>query len=137
MDIDRIFDMFSVETEDRDDARVLDIYEHPAFKIGMFKKWIINLPNALKITLLSYPEITGGEKEEIKEFVTSQIFRKSFEYLEEINLEIHKETIQNNLDPIFKKCLEVSMNHFLRSEEYEKCSVLKNFQNLYKEDLPL
>lgn len=134
MDIDRIFGLFSPEGENSVESSVLDIYEHPAYKVGMFKKWISNIPNALKFSI---PHIKPGDKmEEVKDFVVGQIYRKAFEYLEEIDFEKHKQIIQNNLDPKLKFALEACMNHFIYTEEYEKCTVLKKFQDLYEKDLP-
>ena len=134
MDIDRIFGLFSPEGEGNIESSVLDIYEHPAYKVGMFKKWVSNIPNILRFSI-SHAD-PGVEVEYVKDFITSQIYRKAFEYLEEINFEKHKQIIQNNLDPKFKFALEACMNHFIYTEEYEKCTVLKKFQDLYKENLP-
>ena len=136
MDIDRIFGLFMLPSSSSEgenvDVSVLDIYSHPAFKIGMFKKWIINIPNAIKFAL---PQTKSTSKiedlEEYKAAVENQIFRKAFEFLEEIDLDTHGDIIKNNLDPLFKKTLEQCMNHFIEYEEYEKCAVIKKFQDLY------
>jgi len=137
MDIDRIFDLFSPTGGNEENSSVLDIYEHPAFKIGMFKKWISNIPYAIKYSIKDFGDFDDKEQiDNIKSYVAGQIYRKAFEYLEEINLENHKEVIKNNIDPKFKFALEACMNHFIYTEEYEKCSVLKKFQDLYKENLP-
>ena len=136
MDIDRIFGLFilppSERKEENPDASVLDIYSHPAFKIGMFKKWVVNIPNAIKFALPDVKKNTEiVDLEDYKAVVKNQIFRKAFEFLEEVDFETHKDVIKNNLDPLFKKSLEQSMNHFIECEEYEKCAVIKKFQDLY------
>jgi hypothetical protein len=118
--------------EENANISVLDIYSHPAFKIGMFKKWVVNIPNAIKFAL---PDIKRNSKvedlEDYREAVRNQIFRKAFEFLEEVDFETHKDVIKNNLDPLLKKSLEQSMNHFVECEEYEKCAIIKKFQDLY------
>ena len=136
MDIDRIFNLFMLPSskgeEENANISVLDIYSHPAFKIGMFKKWVVNIPNAIKFAL---PDIKRNSKvedlEDYREAVRNQIFRKAFEFLEEVDFETHKDVIKNNLDPLLKKSLEQSMNHFVECEEYEKCAIIKKFQDLY------
>lgn len=134
MDIDRIFGLFSPKVEGDVESSVLDIYEHPAYKMGMFKKWVSNIPNILKFSI-SHAK-PGVEVEYVKDFIINQVYRKAFEYLEEINFEKHKQIIQNNLDPKFKFALEACINHFIYTEEYEKCTVLKKFQDLYQENVP-
>jgi len=136
MYIDRIFGLFimpsSSSEEENLNTSVLDIYSHPAFKIGMFKKWIINIPNAIKFALPHTKKNADIEDlESYKLAVESQIFRKAFEFLEEIDLDIHGDVIKNNLDPLFKKTLDQCMNHFIECEEYEKCAIIKKFQDLY------
>lgn len=136
MDIDRIFGLFMLPSSSSEgenvDVSVLDIYSHPAFKIGMFKKWIVNIPNAIKFAL---PQTKGTadieDMEDYKMVVRNQIFRKAFEFLEEIDFDTHKDIIKNNLDPLLKKSLDQCMNHFIECEEYEKCAVVKKFQDLY------
>jgi hypothetical protein len=136
MDIDRIFNLFMLPSskgeEENADISVLDIYSHPAFKIGMFKKWVVNIPNAIKFALPDTKKNSGIEDlEDYRTAVKNQIFRKAFEFLEEVDFETHKDIIKNNLDPLLKKSLEQSMNHFIEYEEYEKCAVIKKFQDLY------
>ena len=136
MDIDRIFNLFMLPSskgeEENADISVLDIYSHPAFKIGMFKKWVVNIPNAIKFDLPDTKKNSGIEDlEDYRTAVKNQIFRKAFEFLEEVDFETHKDIIKNNLDPLLKKSLEQSMNHFIEYEEYEKCAVIKKFQDLY------
>jgi hypothetical protein len=136
MDIDRIFNLFMLPSskgeEENADISVLDIYSHPAFKIGMFKKWVVNIPNAIKFALPDTKKNSGIENlEDYRIAVKNQIFRKAFEFLEEVDFDTHKDIIKNNLDPLLKKSLEQSMNHFIEYEEYEKCAVIKKFQDLY------
>ena len=136
MDIDRIFNLFMLPSskgeEENTDISVLDIYSHPAFKIGMFKKWVVNIPNAIKFALPDTKKNSGIEDlEDYRTAVKNQIFRKAFEFLEEVDFDTHKDIIKNNLDPLLKKSLEQSMNHFVECEEYEKCAVIKKFQDLY------
>ena len=136
MDIDRIFNLFMLPSfkgeEENADISVLDIYSHPAFKIGMFKKWVVNIPNAIKFALPDTKKSSGIEDlEDYRTAVKNQIFRKAFEFLEEVDFDTHKDIIKNNLDPLLKKSLEQSMNHFIEYEEYEKCAVIKKFQDLY------
>jgi hypothetical protein len=118
--------------EENANISVLDIYSHPAFKIGMFKKWVVNIPNAIKFALPDTKK--NSEVEDLEDYrtaVKNQIFRKAFEFLEEVDFETHKDVIKNNLDPLLKKSLEQSMNHFVECEEYEKCATIKKFQDLY------
>jgi hypothetical protein len=136
MDIDRIFNLFMLPSskgeEENANISVLDIYSHPAFKIGMFKKWVVNIPNAIKFALPDTKK--NSEVEDLEDYraaVKNQIFRKAFEFLEEVDFETHKDVIKNNLDPLLKKSLEQSMNHFVECEEYEKCAIIKKFQDLY------
>ena len=136
MDIDRIFNLFMLPSskgeEENANISVLDIYSHPAFKIGMFKKWVVNIPNAIKFALPDTKKNSEvGDLEDYRAAVKNQIFRKAFEFLEEVDFETHKDVIKNNLDPLLKKSLEQSMNHFVECEEYEKCAVIKKFQDLY------
>lgn len=129
MDINKIFNIFSPGVEIDEENNILDIYQHPAYKIGMFKKLISNISNAV---LFSVKIMNKNDNvEDVSEFIKSQVFRKAFEFLEEVNFEQHKDIIKNNLDPVLKKSLELSLEYFISTEEYEKCSVLKNFLDLY------
>jgi hypothetical protein len=83
MDIDRIFNLFMLPSsggeEENANISVLDIYSHPAFKIGMFKKWVVNIPNAIKFALPDTKK--NSEVEDLEDYraaVKNQIFRKYF-----------------------------------------------------------
>ena len=60
----------------------------------MFKKLISNISNAV---LFSVKIMNKNDNvEDVSEFIKSQVFRKAFEFLEEVNFEQHKDIIKNN-----------------------------------------
>ncbi len=142
MDVNKIFGMFG--DDDRKSKideieslkRLEDYHATPTYKIGMFKKMLLN-HNTLKDKLINIfktptDEFNVKEMEEVGEYLA---YNRAWEYISECKLE--EELWQDSLtvmdDDRLQTALKMSIHYFEEREEYEKCALLKKIE-LFLED---
>jgi len=128
MNTDQIFDLF-LNPDSPEEDNFIDIYNHPLFNIGKFKKIISNIKNYnfnLHTTLQEQnPDL---DKETILLLGEKILYNKAYSYLFEIDIKDSKikEIIKAFGDSLLKECINKSIKHFELREEYEKCAFLTN-----------
>ena len=137
MNLDGFFDLVSGDTPKTEES-VLDIYNHPLFKIRLFIHGVLKISSKTKIVLLNMINdkvVSPDGSIEALDKVKKMLFFKAFEFLEEVNFENTKDILKDYITPEFGKALDICMTYFVDMEEYEKCAVLKKFQGLFEESL--
>ena len=137
MDINRIFNSFTKNEDNikEDDVNLLvDFSEHPLYWIGYCNKLIINYD-----IFVGYFETRKAKTndpqflEELKEAT----YQKSWDYIKNINPEnpFHMECVKLKSDPTLNNSLNILLEYYLESEEYEKCALLNKIQSIVKENI--
>ena len=147
MDVNKIFDLFSVGREgdgdytqqELEDLRKMEEFkESPMFKVGMFKKLIFN-HLAYKDRIIDLfknvkPNLNIYELEEAGETIT---FERGWEFISQCKID--KEEWQQCLilynDEEIKVALRLSINFFQELKEYEKCAYLKKILDFCEKSL--
>lgn len=139
MDMNKIFGLFSGGSEDDKIKENLDTFKKtPYFKIGMFKKLLINGLNFKKSVISffdkSSEKIDMNDIDLMGEFM---MYQRGWYWIEQIdaNNETHLEDLKNSSDDDLLVALKLSINYFEGEEEFEKCAFLKKLQNLVEENL--
>ena len=140
MNINDLFQLFSDEDKElsKNNLPVLDFTEHPVYWIGMFTKIIKNHKGfdlyIKKVFNKLTPEleIEVEKMEELGDWVT---FNRAWFYIEKINLkdDFHYEHLVSSFTPETIIALDVTIAHFERFEEYEKCAHLYNIKKELKD----
>jgi hypothetical protein len=141
MDLDNFFKFFTPphgEDTNKDNdliASYSDFYDNPIYKLGMFKKLIINHQNFNSKALLSLLGAKGGDNEEaakIQRFSDMILYNRAYGFLNAIDLEIPENV--SFVKESFSKELIISFNLALKffegREEYERCALIKKFEDL-------
>ena len=137
MNLDGFFELVSGDTPKTEES-VLDIYNHPLFKIRLFIHGVLKISSRTKIVFRNMvnDKVIGSEGNiEALDKIKKKLFFKAFEFLEEIDFENNKDILKDYITPEFGKALDICMTYFVDMEEYEKCAVLKKFQGLFEENL--
>lgn len=140
MNIDDLFKLFSDEDRElsKDKLPVLDFTEHPVYWVGMFTKIIRNhngFDSYIKQVfnkLTPELEVELGKMEELGDWVT---FNRAWYYIEKLDLtsEFHYEYLISSGTKDTLLALEITIAHFERFEEYEKCSHLHKIKKELQE----
>lgn len=142
MDLDNFFKFFIPPHEEENSkedtliASYSDFYDNPIYKLGMFKKLIINHINFNSKALFSLLGAKGGDSEEaakIQRFSDMILYNRAYGFLNAIDLNIPenisfvKESFSEELMTSFK----MAIKFFEEREEYEKCALIKKFEDLF------
>lgn len=134
MDVNKIFNLFngdepeSLKEKSQQIDTLLDYKNHPLFWVGMFKKLIQNHHVFNDQLLKFFDKVDEGldiiDIDKAGEFV---VFNRAYSYFEKVdpNNLICQEALYRFADIHLKVSIELSINYFQGTEEYEKCSHLK------------
>lgn len=147
MDVNKIFNLFRVgekrfpfySQEELEELKRLENFKStPAYKIGMFRKIIINhfmyknrIINMFKDVK---PSLNTYELEEAGDMIT---YDRGWDFIKQCDLkdEKWKKCLEVNNTEEFKTSLDLSINHYQDMEEYEKCAYLKKILDFVERDL--
>ena len=146
MDINHIFNLFGgsdkskpVKAED-DPINFENFEKTPTYKIGMFKKIILNQTTFQKqlINMFKTPndefEVEGLES--TGEYIAHH---RAWSYISSCNLEdeMWRDCLSVQHDDYLETAIKLSVSFFEESEEYEKCAFLVKIQKFLKNSLEL
>jgi hypothetical protein len=137
MDIEKIFDLFDTPDEPKKQV-IMDISEHPAFWIGMFRKIIMNHSNfnsaQLSVFKTAFPNMDINDIKNAGEFI---IYTRSYDFLKRLDIEreLDLEVLKNNSTLELDIALKLSLSYFESTEEYEKCSHIIKVLTIVEESL--
>ena len=145
MDIENIFNLFgdSNNKYNEDPPSKLDIKafeKTPSFKIGMFKKLILNQhlfqKKLINMFKTSNDMLEVDHMEEVGEYMAHH---RAWEYIKkcEIDNEIWQDSLSVQNDEHLETAVKLSISFFEDSEEYEKCALLKKIEIFLKNNLEL
>jgi len=141
MDLNKIFNLFNNEDDQsiNDDTLLLvDFSEHPLFWISGFNKILDNHLFFKKYTVKTFKNISPDvDIDALEQAGERLMFEKAWNYIKDIDLNkpFHVECIKNKASKSFIENLQVSIQHFVEFEEYEKCALLKHIEDKVNEFL--
>lgn len=134
MDLDKIFGLFSASGSNEEQPsqsyeEMISYYKkHPLYWVGMFKKIIYN-HHLFNDQLLKFFEqidekLSKVDMDKAGEYI---VFTKAWEYIKKVdpNDKTHQEALYHFADIHLETAIELSINYFQETEEYEKCAHLK------------
>ena len=143
MDINNIFNLFNNDGKESKDIppSTIDMAEFektPTFKVGMFKKIILNQHVFQKklINMFKTPEDDYGmeEMEDVGEYLAHH---RAWSHIKDCDIE--EEVWQGSLsiqhDDHLDTAIKLSISFFEDAEEYEKCALFVKIQKYLKNNL--
>lgn len=134
MDWEKVFSLFGSDESGSNsyyEDELEDFKNSPLFKIKMFMKLILNGIGFKKQVITFFKKSNNGFNEsEIDKAGDYMMYVRAFYWVEKLNLdEIDDVEFKYvNLDELYF-CISNSLSYFEENEEYEKCAVLKKFQD--------
>jgi hypothetical protein len=133
VDLDNIFSLFGNydHLDGGDNSNTLiDIKSSPLYKVGMFKKVILNHVNfnkkIIKLLIKSNEDLDINDLKEAGENI---VYNRAWNYIKniDINLPTHQEAIIHYSDEYLDTALKMCISYYVDYEEYEKCAHLQKF----------
>jgi len=143
MDVNSIFNLFNSGDKKPTDPlpstiNMADFEKTPTYKVGMFKKIILNQHVFQKklINIFKTPEDDYGMDgmEDVGEYIAHH---RAWSYIKDclIDDEIWKGSLQIQHDDYLDTSIKLSISFFENMEEYEKCAFLVKIQKYLKDNL--
>ena len=143
MDINHIFNLFGGDPKKYSDEspttiNMADFEKTPSFKIGMFKKIILNQHVFQKklINMFKTPKDDFGMEgmDEVGEYIAHH---RAWDYIKDcvIENEIWQDSLSIQNDENLETAVKLSISFFEELEEYEKCAFLKKIELFLKDNL--
>lgn len=122
--------MFSDATEatkTKYTENIESFHNHPAFYLGIFHKLINREDDITLQIIVQNLNVDEETQENIKEMSTFLTFTQAFSYLSALNIHHpeHLEYLLTYTNPEFEKAALRALDYFESTEEYEKCSFIK------------
>jgi hypothetical protein len=137
IDPEKIFNLFNQADQDppiQEKAEIaeqlLALKDTPAFKLGIFKKLILNHTNFNRsiINMLSRvsDELDMDDVKNAGEFI---IYNRAWEYMRDLNVKDLEtfESIKKGANQELVTAFKLAIHYFQETEEYERCAHLKKF----------
>jgi len=143
MDINNIFNLFGDsgskhESNPEISINMEDFENTPSYKIGMFKKIILNQHVFQKklISMFKTPKDDFGMEgmDEVGEYIAHH---RAWSYMKDcvIENEIWQDSLSVQNDENLETAVKLSISFFEEIEEYEKCAFLKKIELFLKDNL--
>jgi hypothetical protein len=133
MNVNKIFNLFGndeVPEDNNEIDNIIDWRDTPTYKIGMFKKIIINNKMIKNVFIKNLKEngIIDLDEEDMEKAGEFLAYNRSWDYIKDcdINNDVWKDALLlSNKEEIISILIN-SILFFENSEEYEKCALLKS-----------
>ena len=143
MDINHIFNLFGGDPKKYNEEspttiNMTDFEKTPSYKIGMFKKIILNQHIFQKklINMFKTPKDDFGMEgmDEVGEYIAHH---RAWGYIKDcaIKNEIWQDSLSVQNDENLETAVKLSISFFEEIEEYEKCAFLKKIELFLKDNL--
>lgn len=127
INIDNLFNLFPSQDNENKQMAYIDFADKPIYKLGMYKKLILNHIN-FKKKVISFFKQTNAELsvEEMEEAGAYVAYNRAWFYIKDIDItnDDHLEAISVYGDETLETSLELGIKFYQISEEYEKCAFL-------------
>ena len=138
MDINKSFGLFNAEGGENINENLEDFKKTPYFKIGMFKKLIMN-GMSFKIKVVGFfsradEDFDVSEIDLAGEFM---IYTRAWFWIEQLDWDDEEwvSDIKRYSDEDLLVATKLAIHYFEEQEEYEKCAFLKKLQDFVQENL--
>jgi len=128
INLDSLFNLFPHrDVSNTEEMAYIDFADKPVYKLGMYKKLILNHINFRKKVIQFFKqtnaELSIEEMQEAGEFVT---YNRAWSYIKQIDIndDNHVEAISIYRDDALETTLELGIKYFQNLEEYERCAHL-------------
>jgi hypothetical protein len=138
LDINNILNIFDSTDNSKDDevSSLIDFSEHPLFWISGYNKIVNNYTFFFQYSIKNFKDILKDDEDLVNvEKATKQVlFNKAWEYIQNINVSniFHVECIKLKSSDSLIYTLDLGIKFFEEKEEFEKCALLKNIQDIAK-----
>ena len=138
VNLENIFGLFSHDNEDLSSGVKItydDLKKSPMYYVGMYKKLILNHINFNKKVLTffskSNQEFDIKDIKDAGEYVT---YNRAYGFIKSVNLEeeTHIQALKFYSDEYLSTALNLGINYFTETEEYEKCAFLFKLDKVVK-----
>tara|TARA_R110000796_G_scaffold62242_1_gene143649 strand:+ start:393 stop:815 length:423 start_codon:yes stop_codon:yes gene_type:complete len=135
VNVNNIFDLFGPQDNldgTESGTTLIDFKNTPTYWVGMYEKLILNHfsfnKKMLKLFKKSNNDLDMGDMEEAGKFVT---YNRAWSYIKKINLnnENDKKSIKMYADKQLNVTLQLGIDFFIETEQYERCAHLQNILN--------
>ena len=137
MSLDSVFDLFGFSDDNDESKKIkaeLEVFKKsPTFKLGMFKKMILNgvifKKQVLKFFAKSTPELDVKGIDDAGEFM---VYSRAYYWIKEFKFRSKewKTALEGYSDEEFLCAVKLTIHYFESVEEYEKCALLKKIQDM-------
>lgn len=136
INIDSLFNLFPPQDDGGKQIVHIDFADKPVYKLGMYKKIILNHIN-FKKKVITFFKQTNAELsiEEMEAAGAYVAYNRAWFYIKDIDLnnDDHIEAISTYGDEALETSLELGIKFFQIDEEYEKCAHLLKIQKKSQE----
>jgi hypothetical protein len=137
MNLDKLFNLFRSDEdptpEERNIATNAELVDHPYIYMGLFKKLITNY-NAFSEQLFQFMRSSDVDLdvEKMEKAGVHMVYWRAYDHLAKIDLtnSFHVEIIQTYADDKFIYALNMCLQYYEDTEEYEKCAFLKKILDI-------
>ena len=137
INIDSLFNLFPHrDVSNTEEMAYIDFADKPVYKLGMYKKLILNHINFRKKVIQFFKqtnaELSVEEMQEAGEFVT---YNRAWSYIKNFKIDDpdHVNAVNYYKDEYLDTALELGISFFQQHEEYEKCAFLLKIKNKSEE----
>lgn len=140
IDPDKIFGLFgraddNPTPEEREDItqQLIELKDSPAFKIGVFRKLILNHTNfnlnLLNMLKRAHSELDVDDMNNASEHI---VYTRAWEYIKDLNVKDVEvfEAVKKGANEELVTTLALAIDFFEEKEEYEKCAHLKKLSDI-------
>lgn len=132
MNLDKLFNLFRSDEdptpEERNIANNAELVDHPYIYMGLFKKLIINYSTfSEQLFQFMRSSDVNLDVEKMEKAGVHMVYWRAYDHLAKIDLtsSFHVEIIQTYADDKFIYALNMCLQYYEDTEEYEKCAFLK------------
>lgn len=142
MFLEDIFSLFGFSGGELDKEEMVNDFEGfkdtPQFKLGMFKKLILN-GDSFKTQILKFFTSSDDDfdVEGIKDAGRYMMYSRAYFWIQDckVKSKFWNEPLKMYSDKDFLCAVKMALNYFEEIEEYEKCVVLKKIYDFVKKNL--
>ena len=145
MDPELVFGLFEDPNDQSDNKvkEIIDFSEHPYIFMGMFTRIILRGDILSDQVVKFFSEINRElDQDSLQSVNKNLIYVRAYSYIKQLDLtnSFHVETLLEKADVNFLAACNMSIEHFIELEEYEKCASvkkIKDFIEFSQKKLPL
>jgi len=141
IDPSSVFDLFDSGSDERlsqpdqEYIKYIDVSEHPIILMGMFTRIVLRGEEINKEIMKFFQEIDYNISRSSREHVNKyMIYTRALHFLSQLDLKnpFHAETLAEKAGEDFLEACGDVIEFFAEREEYEKCQLVKEFQDFIK-----